>query len=136
MDTFFHHSLVTTNTQGKIQNVANERRISSDILAETIKGFKGLTLKSTINNSAYHDSEEDYAENNPSSNPNVATHTSDINKIKVTDTETTKGNYPHKLLINRLIPEIIPVAILPIYQTIAEDSEGSGETLHARRTIL
>ena len=39
MDTFFHWSPVTTNTQGEIANVTNERRISLDILAETIKGL-------------------------------------------------------------------------------------------------
>ena len=36
MDTFCH-SPVTDNAQGDIANVTNERRISSDILAETIK---------------------------------------------------------------------------------------------------
>ena len=42
----------------------------------------------------------------------------------------------HKLLINRLIPETIPVAIPPIDQTIAEDDAGSRETLHAHLMIL
>ena len=37
----FSQSPVTTNTQGKITNVPNERRIYSDILEETIKLFKG-----------------------------------------------------------------------------------------------
>ena len=46
-------SPVTTNTQGEIANVKNERQISSDILAETIKGFNELTLQSTINDSEY-----------------------------------------------------------------------------------
>ena len=40
----FCQSPATTNTQGKIANVPNERQISSNVLAETIKGFKGLTL--------------------------------------------------------------------------------------------
>ena len=44
---------VTTNIQGNIANVPNERQIFSNILAETIKGFKGFTLDSTINDSAY-----------------------------------------------------------------------------------
>ena len=60
MDTFCQ-SPVTTNTQGNIANVPNERQISSNILAETIKGFKGFTLQSTINNSAYYHLEEDDA---------------------------------------------------------------------------
>ena len=59
MDNFCHQSPVTTNTQGEISNVKNERRISSDILAETIKVFNGLTIQSTINDSEYYDSEED-----------------------------------------------------------------------------
>ena len=37
MDNLCHQPPVTTNTQGKIPNVTNERRILSDILAETIK---------------------------------------------------------------------------------------------------
>ena len=49
---------VTTNTPRKIANVPNERRISSEILVETIIGFKGLTLQSTINDSAYFHSEK------------------------------------------------------------------------------
>ena len=36
IDTFCH-SLVSINTQRNIANVTNERRISSEILAETIK---------------------------------------------------------------------------------------------------
>ena len=86
--------------------MTNERRISSDILAETIKLFNGLTIQSTINNSEYYDSEEDDAEIDPSSDPKVNAH-------------NTNGNSQHKLLINRLIPEIIPVAIPLIYHTIA-----------------
>ena len=45
MDTFCRQYPVTTNTQGENSNVTNERRISSDILAETIKGFNGLTIQ-------------------------------------------------------------------------------------------
>ena len=44
MDTF-NQSPYTTNTHGKIPNIPIERGISLDILAETIKGFKGLTLQ-------------------------------------------------------------------------------------------
>ena len=44
MDTFIH-SPDTTNTLRKKANVQNERQISSDILAETMKGFKGLKLQ-------------------------------------------------------------------------------------------
>ena len=83
------------------------------------------------------ETEEEYdAESDPNSNPKVATHTSGRNKRKVTDTETPNINYPRKLLINPLTPEIIPVAIPPIDQTIVEDAAGSGETLHARCTII
>ena len=55
MDTFYESPL-TTNTLRKIENVPIERRTSSDILEETIKGLKGLTLQSTINDSAYYNS--------------------------------------------------------------------------------
>ena len=105
-----------------------------DILAETIKGFKGLTLQLTINHYAYHNSEEDEAEKDPTSYSKVATHISDRKKIP--DTDTTNGNYPHKLLINRLIPDIIPVIIPPIDQTISNGVAASGGNLHARRMIL
>ena len=66
----------------------------------------------------------------------LATHTSDGKKINVTDTDTTNGNSPRKLLINRIILEIIPASTPPIEQKITEDAAGSVETFHARRTIL
>ena len=79
METFCQ-SPVTTNTQRKIENVPNERRIFSNILSETIKLFKGLTIQSIINNSLYYHSEEDDAESDPNSDTKVATHTSDRKK--------------------------------------------------------
>ena len=134
MDTFYNYSPITTNTQGEIANMKNKRQISLGVLAETIKGFNGFTIQSTINDSAYCDSEEDDTESNPNSDSKVATHTSDRKKRKVTDTDTTNRNSPQKLLINRLIPEIIKVTIPPIDQTVAEDAAGNVETLHALRT--
>ena len=110
MDTFCQ-SPVTTNTENNIANVPNERQISLDILTETIRGFKRLTRQSTINDSAYYNSDKDDSESDPKRNQVVATHTSDEKKRKVTDTDTTNRNSPQKLLINRLIPEIIPVVI-------------------------
>ena len=94
-----------------------------DILAETTKGFNGSTIQSTIKNSTYYNSEEYEAEIDKNSDPKVSAH-------------TTNRNSPHTLLINRIIPEIIPATIPPIDQTIAEDATGSGETLKARRTII
>ena len=114
IDTFIH-SLALTNTPRNVANVPNERQISSDILEETIKGFKGLMLQSTINYYAYYHSEKKDAGSDPKLDQAVVTHTSDENKIKFTDTDTTNGNYQHKLLINRFIPEIIPVVIPKIY---------------------
>ena len=61
MYTLFHQPPVQTNTQRDIANMTNERRIYSDIMAETIKGFNGLTIQSTMNDSTYCDSEEDDA---------------------------------------------------------------------------
>ena len=58
------------------------------------------------------------------------------NKRKITDTETTNRNSPHKLLINWLIPEIIPIIIPTIDLTTADGVAASGGTLHARRTFI
>ena len=58
MNTFCHQSPDTSNTQGETANVKNERLISSEIMSEMIKGFKGLTIKSTMNDSVYYNSEE------------------------------------------------------------------------------
>ena len=66
--------------------MTNERRISSDILAKTINAFNLLKIKSTTNDSAYCESEEDDAEKYTNSDPKVATH-------------TINGNSSHKLLI-------------------------------------
>ena len=129
-------SPVTTNTQRKIANVPNKRIISSDILAETIKGFKGLTLQSTINDFAYYNAEEDDAESDPNSDPKVATQTSDRKKRKVTDTENTNVNSPHKLLINWLIPDIIPVVILPIKLPTVDGVAEIEGTLHAASVTI
>ena len=82
MHTLFNQSPVTINTQKNDTNMTNERQISSNILAETIKEFHGLTIQSTINDSAYYDSEEDDAESDPKSNSLVATYTSDGNERK------------------------------------------------------
>ena len=57
VDDFFQ-SPVTINTQKKDANLTNERRIASDIYAETIKEFKGCVIRSTISNSAHSNSEE------------------------------------------------------------------------------
>ena len=65
MDTFCHQYAVTTNTQGEIANVKNERQIALDILEEMIKGFNGLAIQSTINDSAHYNSEEDKTESDP-----------------------------------------------------------------------
>ena len=76
MDTFIQ-SPVTTNTPRKKTDVPNERRISSDILAETIKIFNILTLQSTTNNYADDYSDKNDAEIDPKRDQLVATQTSD-----------------------------------------------------------
>ena len=136
MDTLFHQSPIMNNTKGEIADVTSERQISSDILAETIKVFNRLTLLSTIKDSADYHSEKNDAERDTKSDQVVATHTSDGKKRKVTDTDATNVNFPHKLLINRIIPDIIPVVIPPVHQTTADGVAASGETLHAVRTFL
>ena len=111
------HSTIS-KPQGEIESVTSERRISLDMLSETINGFNELTIQSTIN-----DSEEDDAESDPNSNPKVATY-------------TTNGNSPQKLILNRLIPKIIPGAIHPMEQTITDNLVVIRETLDPRQTIL
>ena len=101
-----------------------------DVLAETIKGFKVLTLQSKINDYSYYHSEEDIAERDPKSDPLVATHTSDVNKRKITDTDTTQGNSPQKSLTNREIPAIIQGLIPSVNQTTADGVATSGSALY------
>ena len=50
-DTFIQ-TPVTTNTPREETDIANERRIYSECLIETLKGFNRLTLQSAINNFA------------------------------------------------------------------------------------
>ena len=125
---FSSQSPATTNTQRKNSKIPNERRITSDILAETLKG---LALHSKINDSAYYNSDGDDAESHPKFNPLVDTHTSDVNKRKVTDTDTTNRNPPQKLLINRTILVIIP----PIIPPISDGGVAGRGTAHACQTI-
>ena len=106
-----------------------------ETLAKTIKGFKGLTLQSTINDSTYYNSEEDDAEFDPKIDQLVYTPTSDRKKIKVAYTDTTNVNSPQKLLINQLIPEITPVTIPPIDPCIVDGVVASSGNFHKRQTI-
>ena len=103
--------------------MTSERQIYSNILAETIKELNGLRIKSTINNYLYVNSEEDDTESNPNSDPKVATY-------------TTHGNYPHKLLTNREIPEIIQGVIPLVNQTTTDGVATSRGDLHTLRTVL
>ena len=66
-----------------------------------------MTLQPTINDSADYHSDKNDADGDPKSDQVVATHTSDGKKRKVTDTDTTNGNSPQNLLINRTLPIII-----------------------------
>ena len=151
MDTFFNHSTISLS-QGEIKNgtsvhytisppyedanVTNERRIASDTLKETIQKVHGLTIQPTISNSVYYDSEEHNAVSDPKSDSLLDTHTSDGKERKISDTDTTNSKTPHKLILNRLIPNTISGAIRPIDQTITEDVAGIRETLDARQTVL
>ena len=87
-------------------------------------------MDSTINDSAYYNSDEDDAESDPKSDPLVATHTSDRKKREVTDTDTTKGNSPQKLLMN----STLPIIILLIDLLIADGDVACRGTTHARQT--
>ena len=136
MDIFFNRYPIMTNTQGEIANVTNERQISLNILAETIKGFNGLTIQSTINDSLYYDSDEDDAESDQKSDSLVATHTSDRNERKINDTDTTNRNSPQKLLKNREIPSIIQGVIPRVNQITADGVTTSRGAFRAERTVL
>ena len=74
---------VTPNTQGENANaiLKSERLNNSDVLAETPKVL-------TINDAGYYYSEKNVAKGNPASDSKVATHNSDGNKGKVTDTSS------------------------------------------------
>ena len=76
-----------------------------------------MTLQSTINVSTDDHSNKHVAKNDPKSNQLVYTHTRSGKEGKITDTDSTKGNYPHKLLTNREIPAIIQGIIPPVNQT-------------------
>ena len=62
--------------------------------------------------------------------------TSDGKKVKITDTNTNKGNYPQKLLTNRKIPDIIQDVIPPVNQTTAGGVATSGRALRVLRAVL
>ena len=95
-----------------------------------------MMFQSTINDYAYYNSYEYDAESDSNSDPLVPTQTSDRKKIKVTDTDTTNGNSPHKILINRIIPETISVIASPINQMTKDGVAASGGTLYGGCTIL
>ena len=90
---------------------------------------KLLMIDSTRNDSTYYDLDENDAEEDPKRNPLVATHTSDRNKIKFTDTDNTNRNYLQKLLINRIHPIIIP----PIDPRIANGIAAGRDIMHVRQ---
>ena len=65
MDTPFQ-SPVAMHVQKKDPNMSLKRELASDVLAETIKNFKGYTIQSTKNNSVYYESDEQVDEINNS----------------------------------------------------------------------
>ena len=66
----------------------------------------------------------------------VDTHTSDRKKEKITDPDTTKGNYLHKLLTNIEIPEIIQRVIMPVNQITADGVATSGRGFYEVGAVL
>ena len=88
-------------------------------------------LDSTINNSAYYNSDEDDGESDTKRDSFVSTHTSDRKKRKVTDTDTMNVNSPQKYLINPTLPMIIQLTDPRIKDWVAS---GRGTT-HARQKI-
>ena len=90
-----------------------------------------MTLHSIINDPANYNSDKDDTESDPKIDPLVAPHTSDRKKRKVADTDTTNGNSPQTLLINRTIP----VIILPINPPIVGRFPAGIMTVHVHQTI-
>ena len=80
--------------------------------------------------------QKNVAESYPKRDPLVDTHTSDGNKGKIADTDTTKVNYTHKLLTNREISAIIQGVILMVNQTTAYGIATSGRALNAVHMVL
>ena len=80
-----------------------------------------------MNDARYYYSDENDAVDDPSSNPKVDTHSSDLNKRRVID--TSNGNLQQKLFINWKIP-IITTTIDP---QILERVVTFGGTPNARR---
>ena len=74
MDTFCHFP-VTPNAQGDNENaiLTSERINNSDALVETLKLL-------TINDPGYYNPDKNDTEGGPTSNPSLATHTSDGKK--------------------------------------------------------
>ena len=126
-------SPVAINAQKKDTNVSYERQLDLGILAETIKEFKRCTIQSTISDSTEYDSEKQVdaindsdeqvnaiknseelvdagsdPTRNPSSNPKVATY-------------TTNGKLRQNLLRSRFVPEIIQGDIVLINQLVTKD---------------
>ena len=135
MDTFCQYP-ATTNTPIEKTDVENERKISLDNLTGTLKGFNKLMLDSTLNNSADDHSNKNFTKSDPNSDLLVATHTSDENERKITNTDTTKENPQHKLLMNREIPAIIQ-CIIPLVKKMTVDGVAIiGRDLHAIHTVL
>ena len=95
-----------------------------------------MTLDSTINDSVGDHSNKNDAKSDPKSDSLVATHTSDGNEGKITDTDTTKGNSVHKLFTNREITAIIQGVIPPVNQTTMDGVATSGRDLNAVREVL
>ena len=72
----------TTSTPIEQIDIANQKRISSESLTETMKGFNRLTLQLTINDSAFGCSNKNVTKIYPKSDQYVPTHTSDKKKRK------------------------------------------------------
>ena len=125
MDTFSQ----TSNTQRENKNtiLTSEKRDKSDTLAETLKGL-------TINNAGYYESDSvnaNGAKGDPASDPKISNHTSDVNKIKVTD--TSNGDLQQKLLSNRTLP-IITTTIDPWIDDRVETCAASPHRLATPQT--
>ena len=99
---------ITPNKQGENENtiLTREKRNNLNALEETIKRL-------TINDAGYYEADSENANDakgDPASDPKVATHTSDRNKIIVTN---TSNRYLQQKLLSNQTPPIIATMIYP-----------------------
>ena len=116
------------NIQSTINNFgyydSNEQVNATNDSKEQVDVMNWLRNDSEEQFNVINDSEELVdAKSNPSSDPKVATY-------------TTNGKFTQKLLFSWFVPKIIPATIRPVDQIVTEDLPGIREILGSRQMVL